>query len=624
MDSLPKKILASFFRQMLFWLLVLELTRLVFVFYNLKFLRDIPVGETAGVFWYSLPLDVSAICYIMVLPFFFLVIQNFYTTRWLEIAYKTYVFIVLFLLLLITSVEAGIYSEWKMKLHYKALQYLLHPDEIAASAQSWQILVITLLILLQTLLYYFLYLKIFYYRVSPSKKNYLFSLFFVLLTPGLLFLGMRGGLQQIPINQSQSYFSKHDILNCVSVNSLWNFGHSIADNYSMLDENPFEYYSKEEACAIVSQMFSAPADSSVKVLKNNHPNVVMFILEGWSADLIESLGGEAGITPFFRKLEKNGILFTNIYTNGTRSQEGMSAIFSGFPAQGITAVSQQPGKYQKLPGLIQKLKPEGYFSSFYFGGQLIYGNIKSYLVYNGFDQLIEESDFPASMPRGKLGLHDEFTFPYFLKGLNSQKQPFFSALFTMSTHSPYDYDKPQTIMWPEYEKKYVNAANYADGCLKDFFTEAQKEKWYDNTLFILISDHCHGSYRNHPFYSPDYHKIVMLWCGNVIKDEFMGSRVEKIGSQTDLPALLLSQLEINHDEFNWSKNLWQPSCPEFAFFAYNGGFGLVKRGAQITYETVSNSPSNLIIDTTATITEQELLKQAQSYMQCSFQQYMDF
>ena len=103
MDSLPKKILASFFRQMLFWLLVLELTRLVFVFYNLKFLRDIPVGETAGVFWYSLPLDVSAICYIMVLPFFFLVIQNFYTTRWLEIAYKTYVFIVLFLNLFING-----------------------------------------------------------------------------------------------------------------------------------------------------------------------------------------------------------------------------------------------------------------------------------------------------------------------------------------------------------------------------------------------------------------------------------------------------------------------------------------------------------------------------------------
>jgi len=100
--------------------------------------------------------------------------------------------------------------------------------------------------------------------------------------------------------------------------------------------------------------------------------------------------------------------------------------------------------------------------------------------------------------------------------------------------------------------------------------------------------------------------------------------VEKVGSQTDLPAVLLSQLEINHDEFLWSKDLWQPTCPEFAFYAFDGGFGLVRPGAHVTFETTSNSASELIIDTSATITGQQLLKQAKSYMQCSFQQYMDF
>ena len=625
MDSLPKKILSSFLRQMLFWLLVFALTRLVFVLYNLKFLSGIPLGEISGVFWYSLPLDISAICYIMVVPFFFLVIQNFYATPWLEIANKTYVFIVLFFLVLITSVEAGIYSEWKIKLHYKALQYLLHPGEITASAQSWQILVIMLMIVLQTLVYYFLYLKIFFFRHTTfSKRSYLFFFGFILFVPSLLFLGMRGGIQQIPINQSQSYFSKHSILNWISVNSLWNLGNSIADNIFVLDENPFRYYTDAEACSTVSQMFENEGDSTVKVLKNSRPNVVMFILEGWSADLIESQGGDAGITPFFHELEKNGILFTNIYTNGTRSQEGMTGIFSGFPAQGIATVSQQPDKYQKLPSMIQKIKPEGYYSSFYFGGQLIYGNIKSYLIFNGFDKLVEDSDFPDSLPRGKLGVHDEYTFPFFLQELNSTRQPFFSTIFTMSTHSPYDYDRPLPINWPQFEKKYVNAANYADGCLRDFFTLARKQTWFENTLFILVSDHCHGSYRNHPFYSPDYHKIVMLWCGNVIKEEFKGSRVEKIGSQTDLPALVLSQLQINHDEFNWSKNLWQPSCPEFAFYAFDGGFGLVRPGARITYETAANNATFMKIDTSSTITEQELLKQAKSYMQCSFQRYMDY
>jgi len=624
MDSLPKKILASFFRQLLFWLLVTELSRLVFVLYNFNFLKDIPFLEIPGVFWHSLLLDLSAICYVMVLPFFLLIIKSFFSSQWIEIANKTYVFIVLVLLVVITTVEAGIYSEWNTKLHYKALQYLMHPGEIMSSAQTWQVVVVSLLIILQAALYYFIYLKIFFFRITPAKKNYLFSSAFIILVPGLLFLGMRGGIQQIPINQSQSFFSKYSILNWASVNSLWNLGNSIADNYSMMDENPFWYYQEAEACATVHEMFENQGDSTVMILKNSRPNVVMFILEGWSADLIESLGGEAGITPFFHELENNGILFTNMYTNGTRSQEGMSAIFSGFPAQGVATITQQPDKYQKLPSLIQKIKPAGYYSSFYFGGQLIYGNIKSFLVFNGFDKLVEYSDFPSSLPRGKLGIHDEYTFPYFLNGLHSQPQPFFSTIFTMSTHSPYDYERPTVINWPNYEKKYVNAANYADGCLRNFFTQAQKEKWYDNTLFILVSDHCHGSYRNHPFYTPEYHKIVLLLCGNAIKDEFKGSRVEKVGSQTDLPAVLLSQLEINHDEFLWSKDLWQPTCPEFAFYAFDGGFGLVRPGAHVTFETTSNSASELIIDTSATITGQQLLKQAKSYMQCSFQQYMDF
>ncbi|HOY33369.1 MAG TPA: LTA synthase family protein [Bacteroidales bacterium] len=590
----------------------------------MEYLKEIGFWELAGVFYHSAPLDFSAICYIMIIPFFILAVQNFYQATRLNIINKIYVFIILFVILIITSAEAGIYGEWKTKLHYKALIYLAHPQEIIGTAQTWQLILISALIIFQLALLYFIYLKIIIKPFIITRKNYLFSALFILLTPVLLFLGMRGGLSQVPINQSQSYYSRHEALNWISVNSAWNFGRSIADNYTLLNENPFHYYADEDACRTVRQLYESCNDTTEMFLKTNKPNIVMFILEGWSADLIESLGGEKGITPAFHELEKNGILFTHIYSSGTRSQEGMTALFSGFPSLSVTTMSQQPEKYKKLPGLIQKFKESGYYSSFYFGGQLIYGGIKSYLIYNGFDQLVEDSDFPSSFPRGKLGIHDEYTFPYFLNELEKQPQPFFSAIFTISSHSPYDCNMKEVFTWPQYEKKYVNSAYYVDNCLKDFFTEAQKKKWYDNTLFVLVSDHSHGTYRNHHFCSPDYHKIVMLLCGNVIKDEYKGTQVNKTGSQTDLPAVLAAQLGLDYSGFTWSKNLLQPGAPEFAFFAYEGGFAWVRPEGYFTFDARNNVPCMMHIDSVNKISEEELVRQAKSYMQCSFKQYMDF
>ncbi|MEI6123335.1 MAG: LTA synthase family protein [Bacteroidota bacterium] len=524
---------------------------------------------------------------------------------------------------MITVTEIAVYSEWKTKLHYKALLYILHPAEIVSTAQTWQLIVFGLFFIGQLLLIFWIYRKFVFKRISIQKRNYIFSAIFFLLTPILLFGGIRGGIQQIPINQSQSYFSKYEILNLTSVNSGWNLVSSIQQNFNLFNKNPYQYYELSEAKKIVKELYTIKNDSTIYILKNKRPNIVMFILEGWASSIIESQG-EKEITPFFHELEKNGVLFSNIYSSGTRSQEGMTAIFSGFPSQTITTITQQPEKYIKLASINKRIKEQGYYSSFYFGGQLIYGNIKGYLSFNEIDKIQEGIDFPSSIPRGKLGIHDEFTFPYFLSELNKQRQPFFSSIFTMSTHSPYDFKMKARISWPEYEKEYVNSAYYSDNCLKNFFLDARKQSWYNNTLFILISDHGHGSYPNYGFCSPEYHKIVFLMAGNVIKDEFKGLKIAKLGSQVDLSATLLGQLGLTYNEFEWSKNLLQPACPEFAFYAFDNAYGLVRPGAAFVFDARSNTNCLLRIDSTTTITESVLQKQARSYMQCVFQEYMDY
>jgi phosphoglycerol transferase MdoB-like AlkP superfamily enzyme len=441
----------------------------------------------------------------------------------------------------------------------------------------------------------------------------------VVVSP-LLPIGVRGGLQQISINQSESYFSKHDILNLAAVNSGWNLAHSVIANYKAMNKNPFHYYPDKVVLNEVKKIYITPCDSTLKVLKNERPNIVMIIFEGWSADLVPELGGDEGVTPFFNGLVKDGILFTDLYASGTRSQQGMSAIFSGYPAEPYSTITNEPEKYVKLPSIVKKLDSCGYFTSYYFGGDLNYGNMKGYIYNNHFDIIKEGADLDASLPRGKLGVHDEYTLPVFLAEINKEKQPFFSCLFTLSTHSPYDQNMGKPITRYSVESNYANAAYYSDNCLKKFFEEAKKKSWYSNTLFVFISDHGRHTFKNRDFYTAAYHKIIFMLYGDVIRDEYRGMKINKTGSQVDLSATLLPQLGLTAHEFKWSKDLFNPCSPEFAYFSFEVGLGWVRPCGYYVEEY--NQVKNLESGSECAFPKDTLVKEGESYLQELYREYL--
>ncbi len=619
-----KKIFFAIFRNILFWLLFFMFTRLLYLLFNIGYLRDIDLISILATFWHALPLDISTACYLMVFPVLIISVQSIFPSRWFDYILKGYTFICILIFCLIITAETAVYAEWKTKLHFKALLYLLHPAEIFRTAQTWQVIVLSLMILIQLFVIFWVYNRFFYKKFRKEDRNIWVSICFFILMPGLLFMGMRGGWQQIPINQSRSYFSKHSILNLASVNSGWNLLYSVHKNVTLMSNNPFQFYDPAEAMKTLKNIYLVEKDSTLQVLTTDRPNIVVFILEGWSADLIESQGGEKGITPFFHELGKEGILFTQVFSSGTRSQQGMSAIFGGFPSHPLTTITEQPEKCSKLPSLPRIIGDNGYFTSFYFGGDLTYGNIIGYLMQSGFDKIQDERDFPSSMPRGKLGIHDEFTFPYFASELGKQRQPFYANIFTTSTHSPYDMNMREAHKWPEFEKKYVNAAYYSDDCFRKFFADAQKEDWYRNTLFIFISDHGHSTYRNWDPYSADYNRIVFMMFGNVIKDNYIGMKIDKIGSQVDFAPTLLHQLNLSDTSFVWSKNLLNSFCPEFAYYSFEEGLGWVRPGARFIYDARLDKNHLLEIDSTANISPEQMIIEGKSYLQCVFQQYLDY
>jgi phosphoglycerol transferase MdoB-like AlkP superfamily enzyme len=617
------KLLKSLLRQLLFWIVFFALARTVFLLYNFQELSTdkIPFWDIISGYWFGLKLDIATACYFLVIPLLIVLVQSVFTTRWLNKVNRIYTAVLIVLFSLITATELGIYPEWGTKLHYKALMYITHPTEIYQSSNSLTFFILLLITIVMSFVGIFLYRKFFYKEVRFTYHYWMRPLGIILIAVPLMFIGMRGGIQQIPINQSQSYYSKYNILNLASVNSGFNLFISVSENMANFNKNPFELYPKKEAEAEVKRIFYTPSDSTLDLLTTKRPNVVLIILESWSADLIESLGGTPGITPQFHKLEKGGVLFTNLISSGTRSEQGMACIFGGFPGHAISSITVQPDKYPKMPSLPKVLKKQGYQTSYYYGGQLIYGNIKGYIMSNGFDKVREVYDFGNDVIKGKLGVHDEFVLERQHKELNATKEPFFSALFTLSSHSPFDQPMPEMLHWNVKERQYLNSAYYTDDCLGKYFAKVSKEPWYKNTLFILVADHSHGSNKDWPRSTPMFHHIPMLFYGDVIKPEYRGIKCDHLGGHHDLAATLLHQLNVDAKPFRWSIDLLNPTSPAYGYFSFEEGVGWVRKSGYFAYDERMKHYYQLRLPANE---KDSILKEGKSFLQVLFDDYMHY
>ncbi len=612
----------SLLKQLVFWLLVFAAGRMLFLLFATASIRadGIPFVEVLSTFYHALPLDVSTACYILTLPFLLTAVRMFQPpASWPLKLNRYYTGLVLFIYLLISVAEPLLYAEWETKLSFKALVYLRHPSEVVRSATNSDL--VTGVLLLGGLFALFFVLYRLFVETEPGtlrKPSPAVRAGFLLLAPALLLLGIRGGFGEIPITISQSYFSKHNLLNLAAVNSGYNLFFSIIDHYQIEENNRFVTLPDEQARRLVKELHRVERDTTVSVLKLNRPNIVIVLLESWPGDVIESLGGDPGITPRFHELEKEGLLFTRFYTTGNRSQQAMASIYGGLPSLPVSTLADHPEKYGAVPSLLKRLHSEGYFSAFYFGGQLIYGNIKSYLVYNEFDRLVEGSDFKAELPRGKMGVHDEFLFRRFATDLEVMPRPFFATAFTLSSHSPYDQpgDRPFST---DREADFVNSVHYTDRSLGEFFDAVKKKSWYDSTLFVVSSDHSHASYKGYPLRTFEYHNIPFLLLGGALKDEYRVQQTGRIFTNVDLPQTLLHQLRLPAKEFFWSRDMFNPYSPQFAYFDMVIGFGWKRDYGEIVLNFKDNYFYVKRVDKSR---EQELENEGRAYIQVLMEDFL--
>ena len=609
----------------IFWLVFFQVDRVLFLIYFKNKLGGASFTEITKTFLYSIRLDASMAGYICVLPLLIFLISWLLKKSIVFVMWpRYYVQTLLGLFSFMSIINLNIYREWGSKINFKALDFAINtPNEAMASSASSPIFSSLLIFFLLVVIGIILSKKTIDYKLPPTKTAIVIKSAVSILLLGITFLLIRGGWQLSPINQSMAYFSSKPVLNHAAVNTGWNLMQDVIDNKNGAG-NPYTYYKAEDAEKLVDELYKPTTDESISILKTDRPNIVFIILESFTSDLVESLGGEKGITPNIENIISKGVLFNNIYSTGGRTDKGIIGALSGFPSQAIKSIINQNDKQEKLPSIARSLSKLKYNTSFYYGGESEFFNLKSYVLGHGYQNLIDQHAFSKKDMNSKWGTYDGRVFQKNAADMAQFTTPFFTTILTLTNHEPFELPVNGHFKGESEDNKFKSTAYYTDSCIGSYIKSVEKLPVYKNTLFILVADHGHRLPKNESEnFHPRRYAIPLIFFGEVIKKEYRGKEIEKLGNQTDIVATLFRQLNIGSGEYRWSKNLLNPASRDFSFFNWDNGFGFVTPQQQVSFDNIGKQ----VIyeqDRSKKKESRQNLKYGKAYIQQVFQKYLDY
>jgi len=581
-----KKRLIAFGWYAIFWLLFFFAARLFFIFTHSKEAFQFSSGALAATFSHGVKLDISATAYLFLIPMLAAIPGLYFNGNWYRIFMKWYTCLFIILSSVIIVADTFIYKYWGFRLDYTPVLYLKTPKEAIASANTLEFILIPLTIIILSSFFIFLYRRFFDKFFSGfNRVRFLIPsvLLFMILLASLI-IPIRGGMGIAPINAGTVYFSENMFINHTSINVVWNVGSSVINHKPA--QNPYNYGDLAIAKALTDSLL-IKRGLPEKVLNTNRPNVLIIVLESFGSAMIGPLGGDPLTTPCFNRFIEKGILFTNFFASGNRTDKAMPAILNGYPAQPAVSIMKEPKKTQSLPGIVKILCESGYSSSFWYGGEINFANFNSFVTNAGFKKIITMKNFDPVHYNSKWGVHDNILFEALADSMKKVKEPFVKVVLTLSSHEPFEVPMATVFDGKDELTKFKNSIYYTDKSLGAFLDWGEESDWWKNTLVILVADHYRISSPGDLVYSEEMFRIPMLWLGGALVKQ--GIKIEKYGSQADIPVTLMDQLDKDVN-FPFGKDLLSPRSNSFAFYTFNEGFAFITDTSSYIYDNKMGAP----------------------------------
>ncbi|MBE6261261.1 MAG: LTA synthase family protein [Prevotella sp.] len=541
------------------------------------------VGDVLEVISHGLTLDLSTALYFLIVPFLLTVVSLWWPHRVLTAISRGYFVLIAIAFALAFVADTSLYPFWNYKLDSSCLQYLTTPTEAMASVSTGYLLARLVILAVVALLIYLGYVRPPMY-FTPTRHRLAGTVGALVCIP-LIVIGVRGGLSESTTNIGQVYYSQTAFLNHSAVNPVFNFLSSLEHDASQVPD--YAFMEDSERARLMAGLYPTESVAVDSVLRSERPDIIVILLESCGGIFTEDIGGRKDIMPNLNRLVGEGVYFAHFHANSYRTDRGTLCTWSGYPSFPRSSLMKIPAKSRFLPGIAKSLLQEGYKTSYLYGGDINFTNMRSYLVTIGFERFIWMKDYSAEEQNSaKWGVRDDITFSTLYDEVTKfdANNHYLIGYSTLSSHEPWD------VPTHRLKDEIPNAFNYLDGCLGEFISKVRQTPQWDNLLIVLLPDHGYtyfGVDEDHE----EHDHVPMLWLGGAIKEP---RRIEQICNQTDLPATLLGQMGIAHDDYMFSRDVLSSNYRyPFATHTYNNGITMKDSTGFAVYDLNAN---RLIVD----------------------------
>lgn len=400
-------------------------------------------------------------------------------------------------------------------------------------------------------------------------------------------LGARSTLGHRPLNPSMVAFSTDATVNALPLNSFYSVAHATRDwlgrqpGSEIYGDMPYDQVVAEIRRG-AGQTQAQPASPGLPTLAphaasyHGQPrNLVIVLEESLGAQFVGSLGGRP-LTPNLDRAASEGWAFDRLYATGTRSVRGIEAVLTGFTPTPADAVVKLPGAQQDFFTLAELLRRHGYDTTFYYGGESHFDNMRGFFLGNGFQRVIDQDDYTDPVFVGSWGVSDEDLFARAdleFRRLHAAGKPFFGLVFTSSNHDPFEFPDGRIGLYEQPKATRNNAARYADYALGTFLARARGSRYWNDTVFLLVADHDSRVFGADLVPVENFHVP-----GVILAPGITPHHDARIVSQIDLPPTLLSLLGVEDPTPMIGRDLTDPEVlvPGRAIMQYDRNFALMQ------------------------------------------------
>lgn len=555
-------------RLVLLWVaytLIFVLAKPLFMGLNPSVFGSADTADYIAVMAHGLRLDMAVAAYLTAIPALLTAIWIWRPFKSLRHIINAYLIIAALAVGAVLILNGVLYNFWRFPLDMTPVFYFTSsPEAASASVSGMYILGVVCGIIATAAVVYVIERgawKLPVVHPSTRPEQWKLSGVCALIMIGL-FIAIRGGFTVATLNPGTAYFSDRQSLNHAAINPAFNLLYSAThqNNLGKLGR----YLDKDTAAELFSQTRGCRYEGcdSIRVVNDDRPDVYVIIWESLSNQLLPSLGGRP-IATRLDSIAATGLMWRNFYANGFRTDRGIPAIVSGMPSPPATSVMKLSDTMEGKPSLASVLRSVGYDTYYYYGGDINFTNMNSYLVSARFNNIISDKDFPITQRLSKWGVHDGPLADKVVAELpvNDSDAPRLTVIQTSSSHEPFQV--PATFARHADKPAPVNAFAYTDSVVASLVKRIEESPRGSKSLIVITGDHW-GCYPA-DLADPDArHRVPLVVTGGTLRRR--GEAFDTYGSQADIAPTLLHWLGLPADSFTFGHVLTHEDAPHFGIW----------------------------------------------------------